>query len=829
MTGDRWQQKARAEGNARITQIAVAGDYVTHAAGDGPLPPASLGLPAPPASLVGREEAVKLLTDLLDGGAGTGAGECGGEGGAPVMVVAGLPGVGKSALAVSTAHRAVEQGWFEDRVFFLQLHGYAPNGAVSGPQAVEEMLRSLGIRDADLPPSPEGRLARYRAELAALARAGKRVLIVADDAGSVSQVQGLVPPDGTHRLLVTSRHRLVAPGFAARVVGLEELAAEPAARLLADALLRTWPEDPRPAREPEALARIAELCGWLPLALTVAGALLAGDPGLAAGELAGELAQARTRLERLRVEGFGDGDVPVGVRAAFDLSYARLPADQARVFRLLTVVPGPDCSTPSLGVVVGVGGTESTAGPGAALRPALAALVRASLLTEQPIGSGRWRMHDLMRLYALERGAERAEEDGREAAIDGFLEVVALTVEAVQQTLGATLRSGELASVLSVEQALKWFEGERAMLVSAVGFAADSGRVHTALRLADALGGLLQLYGYEQDMLVVCRIGLEWARRLGGRDAVALALCNVSSALLRQESVEEAVGHLAEALALTRQTGDRKAQGIVMSLLGDAHRCMKRFEDARAAHEESVELFRELGLRNEEGMALAGLGHCLEVLGRPDESLSALREAVDLLGATGDRHREATYSEALGAALWRAGRREESLTVRKRARAVLVELGNRAAAADALMGLGDSLVHAKLPERALTHYQEALSLYGEKGEPKLRGMALLGVGRSQQAAGRLQESLVALQESCALLARTADRANEALATVGLSLTLSELGREAESVDMIDRAAELYALAGETENADVARAAAAEARSELSTDAPPRRLRDRFSR
>ncbi|MET9853948.1 tetratricopeptide repeat protein [Streptomyces sp. NPDC006450] len=795
MTGNRWQQRARAEGDARITQIAVAGDYVTHAPGSGPLPPASLGLPAAPVALVGRDGAVGELTHLLGRG----------ERGAPVTVVAGLPGVGKSALAVTTAHRAVAQGWFGDRVFFLRLHGYAPNGAVSGPQAVREMLRYLGIRDTDVPPSPDGQVTLYRARLAALAGAGQRVLIVADDAASVSQVQGLVPPDGTHRLLVTSRHRLVAPGFTARVVVLDELAAEPAAELLAGALLQTWPQDPRPAREPEALGRIAELCGRLPLALTVAGALLAGDPGLAAGELARELARARTRLETLHVgglgdgsggdgfggDGFGDGEVPVGVRAAFDLSYARLPADQARIFRLLTVVPGPDCSTLCLCAVVHEGDPEELESTVAGLRRPLAALARASLLTEHPVGSGRWRMHDLIRLYALERGAEHADEDGREAAVDRFLETVVFAVEAAQQALGVAPVTAELASGLTVEPVRKWFEDERAMLVNAVGFAADSGRTRMALRLCDRLGSVLQVYRYEQDMLVVARTGLELARRSGNRGAVAMALCNLSSALLNGHYLEEAAGHLAEALALAEETGDRKAQGVVQRLLGDAYRYMDRYEDARAALEGALVIFRELGLRNEEGMTLAGLGHSLGVLGRPDESLAVLREAVDVLRETGDRHREATFSAALASALWRAGHREESLAVRKRARAVLIELGNGIAAADSLLGLGDSLFAAELPEEALTHYEEALAQYEEAGEPKYRGIALGRLGLCHHAAGRLEEALAVFREACALLAGTRDRTNEALALMGLGATLTDLGREAEAADFLGRAQEMY--------------------------------------
>ncbi|MBT2446115.1 ATP-binding protein [Streptomyces sp. ISL-43] len=808
------EQRARAEGDARITQIAVAGDYVAHAPGAGPPPPASPGLPAPPAALVGRDRSVKELTDLLD------------EGGAPVTVVAGLPGVGKSALAVATAHRVLERGWFEDRVFFLQLRGYAPNGAVSGPQAVREMLRYLGIRDADVPPSPDGQVALYRARLAALARDGRRVLIVADDAGSVSQAQDLVPPDGTHRLLVTSRHQLLAPGFTPRLLGLDELAAEPAAELLAGALLRTWPEDPRPAREPEALARIAEHCGRLPLALTVAGALLAGDPGLAAGELAGELAQARTRLEKLHV----DGDVPVGVRVAFDLSYARLPVDQARIFRLLTVVPGPDCSTRYAHMVTRANEVEpeDLEVAWAALRRELAALVRASLLTEQPVGSGRWRMHDLVRLYALERAKEYADEDGREALIDEFLEMLVTVAEVVQQTLGVKRWEGGLASLFSVEQALEWFEGERAMLVNSVGFAADSGRVETALQLVDRIGAVLQVYGYEQDMIVVMRDGLELARRYRHL-MVSAALCNLSTALISARHMEEATGHLAEALSLSRETGDLYGQGRAMTLLGSAYRHMNRFEEARAAHEEALVVFRELGMRSEEGMALACLGETLGLLGRLTESVSVLREAVAVMREIGDRHQEAALSEDLGFVLWRTGSREESLAVREKARAVMIELGNRVAAADALLGLGDSLFGAEPAEEALTHYQEALALYEQAGKTKGTGIALGRLGLCHQVAGRLGESLDALQRSCSLLAGTGDRGNEAMALSGLAVTLARLGRDAEAADALDRAADLYELVGDAETAAVSRTVAAQARRPPPEATPPRRRRERFRR
>lgn len=829
MTGNRWQQKARAEGDARITQIAVAGDYVTHAPGAGPLPPAPLGLPAPPAALVGRDGAVKELTDLLEAG------------GPPVTVVAGLPGVGKSALAVTTAHRAVERGWFEDRVFFLQLHGYAPNGAVSGPQAVREMLRYLGITDSDVPPSADGQVALYRARLAALARAGQRVLVVADDAGSVSQVRGLVPPDGTHRLLVTSRHRLVAPGFAARVVGLDELAAEPAAQLLAEALLRTWPQDLRPAREPEALARIAGLCGRLPLALTVAGALLAGDPGLAAGELAGELAQARTRLGKLSVDGdgFGDGDgsgdgegfgdVPVGVRAAFDLSYARLPADQARVFRLLTVVPGPDSSTLYAALVTGDGEVEDLIAAAAGLRPALAALVRASLLMEQPVGSGRWRMHDLVRLYALGRGEESAEEDGREGVIDGLLSVLLESIERAGIALGLETGPVTPASLSSVAEALDWFDAERAMLVGAVVLAADSGRTRAALDLGDQLRHYLSTYGYVQEALVVGRVVLETARRVGDPVILGIELCNLSSVLISTEvGVEEAAGHLADALRLFRDLGDRAGEGRAMSLLGGVHQREGRFVDATAILEEALVIFREQGMRHEERMTLIGLGENLRKLERLDEAMAVYEQAATIAAETGNRHGAALLLSAFGRALEQAGSREQAIATQREALDMMREVGNRAKVARTLVTLSGSLLDGGQLEEARVECEEAVALFEEIGQSVDQAAALLRLGQIHQRAGRLTQELASQERATELLAGAGEREAEAMGVMAVAMTLAKLGRLAEAAETLDRSAGLYDLVGDAELAAKARAVGADLRGLTLLQAdPPGRLRDRL--
>ncbi|MCX5199127.1 tetratricopeptide repeat protein [Streptomyces sp. NBC_00249] len=788
------EQWARADGHAHITQ--VAGDYVT----TGPAPRALLGLPEGPAVLVGRDGPVKELAGLLA------------DGGPAVAVVAGLAGVGKSALAVATAHRAVELGWFGDRVFFLPLRGYAPDGGLSGAQAVQEMLRLLGIRDTDMPGSPEARVALYRARLAGFARAGQRVLVVADDAGSVAQVRDLVPAGGAHRLLITSRHRLVAPGFAARVVALEELGAGAAVELLAAAL----PGDLRPAREPAALAEVARRCGRLPLALTVAGALLAGDPGLSVGELAGQLAAG---LEALTFEGGGAGEVPVGVRAAFDLSYARLPADQARLFRLLTVNPGPDCSTVYAGLLAGE----------ADVRPKLAALARASLVVEQPVGSGRWRMHDLVRMYAVERGEECAEGDGREAAVDSLLEGLCSEVAEAVRALGVRgpAVDSQGAQALPLDKALHWLDTERPLLIAAMGLSADSGRIGTAIRLADDLGPYLQLYGHTDEGIQLTRHLLSAVREAGSRGVLGATMTNLAGSLLNARQLPEAIELLMEALTLFDGTPHKEAGARALNLLGGAYRMTRRFEEARKAHEQALAVFRELGMRHGEGTVLVRLAEVYQEMGLTDEAIDAYRQAVAHMQEAGDRQREAVWLGFLGNALGRAGRREESLAVQEQALALLSMLGHRIRAAWTIYGIAAALLKSGRLDEAYARYAEALVLFEEAGDRNGEASARTGMGLIYLRLGRAADALEAGELACSFLAGTAYRSEEGAALRLRGLALASLGRNEEAAEAFERVAVMLGEDGHTEQQEAALLARdAVLRQE---PAPPRRWWQRFTR
>ncbi|MGW6941835.1 tetratricopeptide repeat protein [Streptomyces xanthophaeus] len=782
------EQQAEASGGSQITQIA--GNQYVYEPGAGPVPQALLGLPDAPAALVGRDGPARELADLLA------------EGGSPVAVVAGLAGVGKSALAVATAHRAVQMGWFADRVFFLSLRGYAPDGGVSGPQAVQELLGRLGVRDTDLPPSPQGQVALYQARLAAYARAGQRVLIVADDAGSVAQVRDLVPAGDTHRLLITSRHRLVAPGFPATLVALDELEAQPAVQLLTGALLRTWPKDPRPEREPAALAAVAEACGRLPLALTVAGALLAGDPGLAAQELADQLADTRTRLEALTFDE-GDGGVPVGVRAAFELSYKRLPADQARIFRLLTVNPGPDCSTFYAQLVTG---------QAVGLRSRLAALVRASLLIEQPVGSGRWRMHDLVRLYARECGEACAQEDGREAAVDALLASLVSGVDEAQHALEMSFRVPGEPGLTSAEEALRWLDAERPMLVAAVDLAAAESQPAVATGLGQLLMPYLQLYGHAEEAVAVARRVLDVARRTGTPEEVGGGLYDLALVLVNVHAREEAAEKAAEALSVFREVPLPMGEGKALNLLGGMYRDAHCFQAALQAYEGAREILSELGIAHALGATLTGLGEVYEKLGRTEEAVTVYRESAEFYRTSKDPHREASAREFLADALWEAGRRQEALAVREEVLVSRRRLGNRKREGWALNGLARFLHRDGRLEEARARYEEALAVFVAEGDRHGEGGILHNLAQIDREAGRLEEALTAQERACELMAGVAGPAHEALAAAERGTLLALLDRPAEAVEAWDRAAALYASTGDVEQAARWRGAAARLRA-----------------
>ncbi|NYV77395.1 tetratricopeptide repeat protein, partial [Streptomyces sp. UH6] len=754
--------QADASGHGRISQVAgnsyqVAGDYY-EAPQPGLAVPAPTTLP-PRARLVGRAEQTEQLLGLLDPSAP-------GESAVVVSAVSGLAGIGKTALALQAAHEAVDRGWFPGGALFLSLHGYDPDRRVEAEQALSILLRGLGVTEADLPPTHDEQRALYQAELAARAQQGKPVLVIADDAGGTGQVLPLVPGPRLHRLLITSRHTLDPVALTARRLQLDELAPAQATALIADALTLADPHDPRPEQEPDALAEIAALCGHLPLALVIAAALLTADPGQPLTALAELLNTEHTRLEALHYDDHNGHSL--AVQAAFDLSYQKLPPDQARLLRLLSCNPGPDISTEAATVL----------NNGAPARPLLAALARSGLLTEQPVGSNRWHMHDLIRLYAHHQHQETDDNKQRRQSLASLLEYYQTTSRAAGDRLRTLPGKTVSPRFTGRAEALVWMDTERNNLLLAA--AAHSS---FALQAVGSLSEYLHLRRAFTDALALAQHALTAAHEVGDRLGEGMALTNLGLALQEVRRFEEAIDAHTQAAEICRELGDRHREGTALNNLGNALQEVRRFEEAIDAHTQDLEICRELGDRHGEGMALNNLGTALQEVRRFEEAIDAHTQADEIFRELGDRHREGTALNNLGLALQEVRRFEEAIDALTQDLEICRELGDRHGEGRTLNNLGNALQEVRRFEEAIDAHTQAGEIFRELGDRHGEGTALNNLGNALRKVRRFEEAIDAHTQAGEIFRELGDQHREGTALNNLGNALRKVRRFEEAIDV----------------------------------------------
>jgi DNA-binding SARP family transcriptional activator/DNA-binding XRE family transcriptional regulator len=329
-------------------------------------------LPAVAAQFSGRARELAVLSTLADQAAKA-------AGTVVISAICGMAGIGKTALAVYWAHRAAAS--FPDGQLYADLRGFGESGSPAAPgEVLHGFLDALGVRDGQVPAGLDARAALYRS-----ATAGRRMLIVLDNARDEQQVRPLLPSTPGSLVLVTSRHQLAGLSAVegAHLLTLDVLSASDATALLTDRLGAD-----RAATDPGAVTEIAALCGHLPLALAITAARAAARPMFTPASLAAELRDARGRLSALDT-----GDPEVSIRAVFSWSCVQLTSGSARTFRLLGVHPGPSISLPAVASMAGIARDEAGRH--------LAELARAHLVTER--SPGRYELHDLLRAYAFEQ------------------------------------------------------------------------------------------------------------------------------------------------------------------------------------------------------------------------------------------------------------------------------------------------------------------------------------------------------------------------------------------------------------------------------------------
>jgi tetratricopeptide (TPR) repeat protein len=610
------------------------------------------------------------------------------------------------------------------------------------------------------------------------------VLIVVDDASSEAQVRPLLPGAGPHRTLVTSRHTLA--GLPARLLDIKVLSEQAGVELLDKALRAARPADRRISDCPAAAGRLARACGGLPLALQIVAALLKADPGLSAAEMASDMECEHQRLELLR---YDDGGPALwSVEAAFEMSYRRLDARSARLLRLLSLVPGPDASTMSAAVICDT--------PFRRVRGLLAGLAQAHLVEEASAGAGRWRMHDLVRLYARQRSVENADPDNADGSLDRLLGYFLGMADAADTHLRALPGEPVPSMIAGRDQALAWLDAERPGLITAVSAAARSGRDQVTMELPLALAVYLDLRRRFDDLVTICMLSVAAARRLGHLANEAAALTAIGNALRQLRRFGEAIAAHQKAIAIYRATSDRTGEADSLANLGNAMAETRRFGEAIAAHRDAILIFRETSNRQGEAVALTGLGNAMVEARQFSDAISTYREALVIYQETGDRQGEGVALTGLGNALASEDRFGEAIAAHVDAIAIYQEAGDRHGKATALSNLGSALSHVRRFGEAIAAYQDAIAIFGETGDENGKGMALTGVGLALDGADSPGDAITAYRGAIGVFQGLANRYGEGMALNNLGGTLARMQRLDDATAAYEAAFAIFGDAGE---------------------------------
>jgi tetratricopeptide (TPR) repeat protein/transcriptional regulator with XRE-family HTH domain len=696
---------AAARGRAPAAEVLQARDS---AAAGGAAAAATRTLPRDIASFTWRGAELTRL-------AGAVAGATAGGGVVGIHAIGGMAGIGKTTLAVHAAHQLAPR--FPDGQFFLPLHAHTPGQRPVDPaDALASLLLTAGVAAQQIPPGLEARAGRWRDCLA-----GKKVLLLLDDAAGHEQVRPLLPGTAGSLVLVTSRRHLTALEDA-QAISLDTLAPAEAAELLIRLAARPGldPGDP-------AVREITRLCGYLPLAVGMLARQLHHHPAWTPAALAADLAAARDRLELMSAEN-------LSVAAAFDLSYQDLTPGQQRLFRRLGLHPGTD-----------IDGYAAAALDHAELgttRHLLEALYDQHLLTEP--ARGRYRPHDLIRehartLAAADPVAETAAALGR--LLDYYLHAARAAGQHLPPSTPARVPAvtanppAHAPGMATREDAVTWMNNERLNLHAAAGYAASHNRPGHAIAIPAAMHGYLRSRGYWDQAVSLHRAALQMARHAGDRLAEAGALNHLGDMQYLVADYPAATASLTRALELYRGLGDRLGQAGALNQLGIVQYQTDNYPAATASLTRALELYRGLGDRLGEASALNQLGIVQYLTGDYPAAVSGLTRALELCRQVGDQFGEADAVNQLGVVQDLIGDYPAARASHEQALDIFRDLGDRRGQASAIGNLG--VVHQATGDyaAAVASYEQALELFRDLGNRLGEANSLNYLGLVQQATG----------------------------------------------------------------------------------------------
>lgn len=620
-------------------------------------------LPAPVSHFSGRDDELRRLNALIGAESRT----------VVVATIAGMAGVGKTALALQWCHRIKDR--FPDGQLYANLHGFDRRSPVEAEEVLHTFLHALGVVPAAMPGGVNAKSALLRSLLAQ-----RRVLMLIDNARSADQVRPLLPGSACCLTVVTSRDLL--DGLAVRE-GAPRVVLDVPPRDEAIALLAARLGPQRPAAEPEAADELLRLCARLPLALGVMAARAAASPTTSLHRLAAQLRDTQERLDRLSL-----AEPDLDLRSVFHWSYGALSAKAARLFRLLGLHPGPEADGYACAALLG------TARPPTAL---LTTLVSAHLITEQ--SPGRYELHDLLRLYAVELAGQADTQERRDAServLDYYLHTAASANRLIQPAAAKTDRTSQTGTQLTTPplcdyaQAMEWFDTELPTLLSAVEWAAESGFASHSWQIAAQCTVFLRRAGRRSERVRVHRIALGAAEISADRAAGTASMRMLADALAGQNRREEAAALLYKALAECQALGDR--QGVRQTHLSFVrlYHAQNRYETALGHARQALRLAQADGDPLAVADGLTAVAKQYALLGWHDESRRLGTRALALYSQLAHLEGEADILLSLGRVEHESGRYPQAIRYYERSRDLDRQLGDRFWEAQALDRLADS-------------------------------------------------------------------------------------------------------------------------------------------
>jgi DNA-binding SARP family transcriptional activator/tetratricopeptide (TPR) repeat protein len=674
-------------------------------------------------------EVARLLDAVADRGA--------------VISVDGMAGVGKTALVVRVAHALAER--CPDGRLFVDLHGFTPSREPVEPAAaLGVLLRSIGLPPGEIPAELDDRIALWRTEMA-----GRKAVVVLDNAVDVAQVRPLIPGSPGCVVIVTSRKRL-ATLDGALPVSLDVL---PPAE--AEELFRLVAGNVR-ADEGAEVAELVRLCGYLPLAVRVAGARLRHRPRWTVTDLVERLRTEQQRLSELVVD---DRDVA----AAFALSYRHLDADQQRVFRLLSVQPGVDVDVHTAAAITGL------------RRPRAEDLLEDLLdhhLLEQRTRD-RFQFHDLLREHALGLlGPADATAEAGVRLLDYYLSATDRAADALQpgRRRVAPKPANQPLSLPSVGNraaAMGWYAAEHQNLVAATAFAVRNGYDRHVCELPRNIGNYLVIGHHIDDLVAIQEPAADAARRLGDPPAESIGLSHLALTYYMAGRYRLGERHTLRNLELARELGDRTGEGYALGILGLLYQRLGRYAEARDCNHEAITTRERSGDQRLVAICTANLGRIELALGDAAQAWELLDKALALTREIEERSEEASVLSGLGAAASRLGEHDQALRLLYEGLELAREVGNTDYTVRGTVKLADGHRRAGHLDRALVLVEQVVGELRRSSAIDHLATASNVLGAIHADAGRVTESHAAHSQALELARRIEYRIEHARALEGL--------------------------------------------------------------